>query len=122
MAFLKAQVTSLSATLVDYSTTLLLAYVCYVNEWYAGMAGSVAGGLFHFTVSRRWVFNAADKNRYVQMVRYMIVWAGNFFLNTGGLYIMLHYTPVDLAISKILVSVVVGIGYNYVLQKKFVFK
>jgi putative flippase GtrA len=120
--FLKAQLTSLSASLVDYSTTMLLAYVCNVEKWYAGMAGVIAGGIFHFTISRRWVFDAADKNRYVQMARYLLVWAGNFLLNMGGLYLMLHYTPIALPISKVAVSLAVGLGYNYVLQKKFVFK
>lgn len=120
--FVKAQLTSLSASLVDYSTTILLAYACHIDKWYAGMAGVIAGGIFHFTVSRRWVFDAADKNRYTQMLRYLIVWTGNFLLNTGGLYLMLHYTQVPLPVSKILVSVMVGLGYNYILQKKFVFK
>jgi putative flippase GtrA len=121
--FLKAQLTSLSASLVDYSTTMLLAYVCAVERQYASMAGLIAGGIFHFTISRRWVFDAADKNRYVQMVRYLMVWTGNFLLNMGGLYLMEHYAPaIELYISKIVVSVAVGIGYNYVLQKKFVFK
>jgi putative flippase GtrA len=120
--FLKAQFTSLSASLVDYSTTMLLAYVCAVNKQHASMAGLIAGGIFHFTISRRWVFDAVDKNRYVQMARYLLVWIGNFLLNMGGLYLMLHYTPIELYISKIVVSVAVGLGYNYVLQKNFVFK
>lgn len=120
--FVKAQLTSLSASLIDFSTTVFLVKVCGADKLYAGMAGVIAGGIFHFTVSRRWVFDAIDRNRYLQIAKYILVWLGNFVLNAGGLFILLNYTHINYIISKIVVSVTVGICYNYLLQKRFVFK
>jgi putative flippase GtrA len=48
---------------------------------------------------------------------------GNLALNTGGVHLLTE-PPLGLRLapSKIFVSLVVAITYNYVLQKKFVFK
>ncbi|SIS60546.1 Putative flippase GtrA (transmembrane translocase of bactoprenol-linked glucose) [Filimonas lacunae] len=120
--FIKAQLTSLSASLIDNATAIVLQAACKVPKLYAGMAGVVIGGIFHFSVSRRWVFNASDKSRKDQIIKYIMVWSGNFFLNTAGIAILLRLTHLDFKIIKVLVSIVVGITYNYFLQKRFVFK
>jgi putative flippase GtrA len=44
------------------------------------------------------------------------------FLNTGGVFLMTHYTSISFIYSKIIVSLLTGFFYNYLLQHKFVFK
>lgn len=120
--FVKAQLASLSASIIDFSTFLLLNKIFHVPGQQATMAGVIAGGIFNFTINRRWVFNSADKNRWSQMVKYILVWCGNFILNTAGYTLLSKFTHFDPAIIKIIVSIIVGISYNYFLQKRFVFK
>ena len=57
----------------------------------------------------------------VQIIKYLLVWAGNFALNAAGLYLLLQYVSVNYMLAKAVVAIVIGIGYNYVLQKRFVF-
>lgn len=132
--FLKAQASSLTASIVDFTATIVLKEVFHI--WYlaASVLGTITGGIVNFLINRNWVFETGnnhkvivteygDKNRHVrlQAVRYLLVWTGNLGLNAAGVYLITHYCGVSYMISKIVVSLVVGISYNYLLQKRFVF-
>lgn len=120
--FIKAQLASLSASIIDYSTFLLLNKLFHVPGQLATAAGVTAGGIFNFTVNRRWVFAGTEKNRWGQAAKYILVWCGNFCLNVGGYKVLSQTVNWDPAIIKVLVSLTVGLSYNYILQKRFVFK
>ena len=57
-----------------------------------------------------------------QILKYILVWNGNLLLTSSGIFLVTHYMEINYAISKIMISVLVGISYNYLLQKNFVFK
>jgi len=119
--FLKAQASSLVATGVDYSTSLLLNYL---GCWYlaANIAGNVAGGITNFLVNRQWVFEKENKAISVQAVKYVLVWVGNMLLNTAGVWVLVNYEILPYVYAKITVALIVGFTYNYIIQKRFVFK
>ena len=56
------------------------------------------------------------------MFRYFLVWTGNLALNASGMYLVTHYAKLNYILSKILIGLLVGVLYNYFLQKRFVFK
>ena len=120
--FLKAQAASLAATVVDFGVTILLKEV--IHCWYllASVLGTISGGIVNFSMNRSWVFQANDQKIYLQAIKYILVWIGNLVLVSGGVFVFTHYVGLSYLVSKIIVSLTVGIGYNYVLQKKFVFK
>ncbi len=121
--FVKAQLASFFATVIDFLAAILLKSVFKLDPLPSSMLGLVAGGIFHFSVSRYWVFSATEKDKLFQIIKYGLVWGGNFVLNSAGLSLILQYAPfIKFAIAKALVAIVVGISYNYVLQKRFVFK
>lgn len=122
ITFLKAQASSLIATAVDFLTTILLVEIFTV--WYlpASVTGTITGGVANFMVNRVWVFEATDERTTPQAMKYFLVWTGNLGLNAGGLFLMTTYSGFSYLVSKILVSAAVGFSYNYVLQKKFVFR
>jgi len=119
--FVKAQVASLSASIIDFLTTLVCTQVFHV--WYVlgSVMGTTAGGITNFMMGRNWVFGVKEKNINHQIFKYIIVWVGNLLLTTAGVYLVTHYLHVNYILSKILVSCTVGIGYNFLMQKKFVF-
>jgi putative flippase GtrA len=121
LTFLKAQASSLTATLVDYLTT----WVCLKFLGFGVIAGSatgtVVGGCVNFYMGRRWVFNSVDKNIKGQALKYIMVWLGNLLIVTSGVYLLTHFFRIDAMISKILVSGLIGTVYNYVMQKQFIF-
>jgi putative flippase GtrA len=119
--FLKAQVASLSASIFDFLTTLVCTQ--YLHFWYvAGSAtGTIVGGVINFSMGRHWVFGAGNKKVYSQITKYVLVWTGNLILTTTGVYLVTHYLNFNYIISKIIVTSTVGVTYNYLMQKKFVF-
>jgi len=119
--FVKAQVASLSASIIDFLTTLVCTQV--FNAWYVvgSVAGTTAGGLVNFAMGRNWVFESKDQSVRLQLFKYILVWTGNLLLTTGGVFLVTHYLHVNYILSKIIVSFTVGTSYNYLMQKKFVF-
>ncbi|GAA4333325.1 hypothetical protein GCM10023149_40020 [Mucilaginibacter gynuensis] len=119
--FIKAQASSLIASVIDYLTTVVCNEVFHVWYLYSNFTGTVMGGVANFALGRFWVFDGKKKNAPTQIIKYIVVWIGNLILNNGGVFLATHFGGLDKYISKIIVSLVVGIGYNYFLQKKFVF-
>lgn len=119
--FIKAQASSIISTFFDFLTTVVCKEIFGI--WYvaASFAGTFIGGATNFALGRRWVFDGRDKKMHAQIVKYIITWGGNMVLTTSGVFIVTHYFGISYFISKIIVAVIVGICYNYMLQKKFVF-
>ena len=119
--FVKAQFASLSASIIDFLTTLVCTQV--FNFWYVAgsVMGTVSGGAVNFMMGRNWVFGTKERNIKVQIFKYVLVWTGNLMLTTGGVFLLTHYMNVNYMVSKIIVSGTVGTGYNFLMQKKFVF-
>jgi GtrA-like protein len=129
ITFTKAQLAALLATGVDFLVTFVLlrwAGIPLVGAsgrvTFYGATGTLCGGLTHFTVSRHWVFNAREKKWMAQVNRYVLVWIGNLALNAAGLYLLSRYTGMQPMLAKVVTATAVAVCYNYILQKRFVFK
>jgi len=121
LLFFRAQASSLIATLVDFFTTLILVELFMQHYLMASVLGAIAGAVTNFMINRQWAFNATEESVRKQSMRYVLVWTGSLMLNTSGLYLLTYFLNIKYIISKIIVSLIVGIGFNYVLQKKYVF-
>ncbi len=121
LRYFKAQASSLTATAVDFLVTLLVAN--FFGSWYltASIIGTVCGGMVNFYINRFWVFDAASKALKWQALKYILVWVGNLILVTLGVYFFTHFFNINYMLSKVFVSISVGISYNYYMQKLFIF-
>ena len=134
--FLRAQLSSLSASFTDYVVTIVLANVFNLFYVYATIIGLICGGITNCVVNYRWTFKAMNvKKRYVA-IRYLMVWGASAFLNTSGIFLMtelLKKIPLLMKvpdffyenifiISKLVVSLLVGYVWNYNMQRLFVYK
>jgi putative flippase GtrA len=119
--FFKAQLTSLISTLVDFSLTFFLVEICRQHYVLAVAAGAVAGATVNFSINRYWSFQAADQSIQNQSYRYVLVWTGSLLLNMSGTYLLTHFLSVNYLLSKMITSICVGLGFNYTLQKYYVF-
>lgn len=122
LTFLKANISSSIASFLDYLVTIFLVSFFRVDVVVASTTGTVCGGIINFFIGRNWVFESRKKKVHQQAFRYGLVWTGNLALNTGGMYILTKIMAVHYVFAKIFVSLIVGFCYNYVLQKKYVFK
>lgn len=120
--FAKAQLASFFASLVDYFITIFCVEI--LGFWYiaGSCTGTILGGFTNFSIGRNWVFRDGERERHIQLLRYLIVWTGYLLLATAGIYLLTHFGDLNYLISKTLVSLFLAIAYNYPLQKKFVFR
>ena len=120
--FIRAQLASAAATVIDFSVTITLVELLHC--WYVPGAalGTIAGGITHFMLGRHWVFNAVSGRMRGQAIKYVMVWIVYLILTTFFVWAITHYLGLNYLISKAGVSVVMSVCYNYVLHKKFVFK
>ncbi len=121
MRFLRAQAASITASIIDFLVTILVVEIFDVGYVAATVTGNIVGGLSNFLLGRQWVFEAQHKNAVKQVLRYAVVWCGNLFLNGLGMYLLTDQLTVGYVIAKIVVSIFVGISYNYLLQRVYVF-
>lgn len=120
--FFKAQASSLIATVTDFALTIFLVEVVHFVAIVAAAIGTITGGVVNFFLGRNWVFKAGTSPIPKQAFRYLLVWIGNFFLNIAGMAFMVNFMHANYIFSKILISLLVGVFYNYLLQGKYVFK
>ncbi|MCC9138603.1 GtrA family protein [Pontibacter silvestris] len=120
--FLKAQAASIVASAADFLVTIIAVEL--FGCWYlaATIIGTISGGVVHFSLGRTWVFNAIDKNIPTQALKYFMVWNGSLALNASGVFLLTHYAEVNYVFSKAVTSILVGFFYNYIIQKRYVFK
>jgi putative flippase GtrA len=120
--FVKSQAASLIATCADFGATVLLVQVFGVWYGLGSVSGNVVGAVVHFTVSRHWVFAATHVPHGDQLWRYGVVWLGYIGLSFALLLGVTHYVEINYVVAKMGVAIVLSVSYNYVLQKRFVFK
>ena len=131
--FLRAQLSAQFATLADF----MLTYICFqwLGMYYllATAIGTTSGGIINCFINYKWAFKTEDCKLKWVFLKYALVWTGSFFLNVGGLYLLVEFlkshtylwdnaSGFSLIASKIVVSFIVSIGWNYTLHRYFVFR
>jgi putative flippase GtrA len=126
VTFLKAQGAAVTGSAIDFLVfTIVVQLTGHTPDQLslATAAGAFCGGLINFIIVRKWVFSEGQKGAHIQAGRYLLVWAGSILLNSRGMYLVTTYFPaINFLVARVLVSVLVGVTYNYALQKRFVFK
>ena len=131
--FLRAQLSAQFATLADF----ILTYVCF--EWLgiyyvlATSIGAITGGIINCVINYKLAFATKDCQFKWVFFKYILVWIGSFILNVGGVYLLVEFmqnnthlwekaSGLYLIIAKVIVSIIVSVGWNYVLHRYFVFQ
>lgn len=120
--FIRAQMASFVATILDFGFTIFLKEGCGLWYLFSASAGSVLGGVTNFALGRRWVFKAAGLSKGPQAMRYLLVWGGSIFLNIGGVWLLTSVGHINYLYSKVITAVFIGVFFNYLLQNTYVFK
>ena len=133
LVFLRAQLSAQFATLAD----LVLTFVCFrwLGIYYllATSIGAIAGGIINCVINYKWAFATKDCQFKWVFLKYILVWGGSFVLNVGGVYLLVEFlqdythlweraSSFYLIVAKTIVSILVSVGWNYILHRHFVFK
>ena len=120
--FCKAQLSSLVATVADFSVSIVFAEL--LGLWYvwASAIGAITGGIVNCGVNFRWVFDNTDKlKKPTVAMKYSVVWIGSILLNTLGTYALTEWSGQYFILMKVVVAVCVGVFWNYQLQRRYVY-
>ena len=134
--FLRAQFSSQIASLTDFTVTILLAKAFNIFYVYATFTGAVSGGIVNCIINYKWTFKAKGVKKKHVVIKYASVWVGSILLNTSGTYAMTellvrfawlrellgHMVDDVFIFSKIVVSLLVGLLWNYNMHHHFVYK
>jgi putative flippase GtrA len=121
-SFIRYNLSAGLATLIDFVILITLTEV--FNLWYifSAVAGAVSGGLLAFVVERNWVFNKKHGNNvHKQALKYAGIWITSIVLNTSGLFALVEYFNMNYIIAKVIVAVLIGVGFNFISHKYYIF-
>ncbi len=120
--FIKYNIASIIATLIDFLVLIILTEFFAVWYFISAIAGAISGGITSFVLGRNWAFNKKNGNVYKQALRYALTWTGSILLNVGGIYFFVDILNIQYVLSKIIVAIIVGLCFNYLMQKYFIFR
>ncbi len=122
-SFFRYNVSAATATATDYSVLALCAEILGLDPVLSTFIGAIAGGTVAFLLGRNWTFLNKEGKISSQGVKFFIVVGGSILLNTFGMYIATQYFSLGhYMIARIIVSVVIGVCYNFPMQRYFVFR
>ena len=103
ISFFRAQITALVATAVDFAIMIFFKEI--LGLWYmiAVVIGTLAGGFVGFMLGRYWAFISTEVKSIKQAKKYLIVMAGSFMLNVGGVYLMVEVFHFQYIVAKVIV-------------------
>lgn len=119
--FSRATVTSLAATVVDFSTLYCLVEFAGLYYVWATALGALLGAVTNFTLNKYWAFEHKEGKLAVQGMRYAVVSGMSLVLNTSLVFCFTEFAHLRYLISKAVAALVVGWGWNYPLHRYFVF-
>ncbi len=126
--FYRAQLSALVATGVDYAVTAALFQLGGVDYVWSSLLGAVAGGVLNCVVNYHWTFSDTEASKRTVAMRYMVVWSGSIALNAWGVAVVARWLSsaqvvlTTLMTAKVIVTVLVGLAWNYVMQKRWVYR
>lgn len=118
--FIKAQLSSTTATLVDWAvmTGLILLRMHYLL---AIVCGCLVGALTDFSLKRVWAFQTKDALR-PQILRYVAVSTASAGLNCAIAYFLVEALSLAKVPAAVLASLVAGFAWNYPMHRLVVFR
>ena len=119
--FSRSVFSSALATATDFLLVTLLVEVASFHPSVATFLGCIVGGLINFTVNKYWAFPGNRGSMVVQGGRYTVVSGISALLNSVGVALLLHSLVSNYRIAWIVVRLVVYLGFNYPMQRGFVF-
>lgn len=133
--FLRSIVSSQAGAWVDMGTGFVLFAWAHFSAFLSTAAGCVAGGIVNCILCYRFTFHATGCSPKAVAVKYAMVWAGSLLLNSKGtdlLYnVLSSWTWLEhlgfkpdgyFMAARLAVSLIVSWGWNFLLQRYFVYR
>lgn len=132
---LKAVAVSQVSAWVDFGMSFLSFALLHLASSYAAAVGAVCGGIVNCALNYKWTFRSSGTPVFNVAVKYAMVWFGSLTLNSVGTgaatYLLSSWSLMDMlgvsmnlrfTIARLLVSLIVSVFWNLLLQRCFVYR
>lgn len=123
--FAKAQLSAFLGGILDYIVMIACTELLHIHYTISIIISGTIGAVLNFSLNRYWSFRDKKSNESPvssQLARFCLMVAGSVLLKAFGTYLLTSGLKINYKISRLLVDVVVSLGYNFMLQKYWVFK
>lgn len=121
---------------IDMIVSFVLFAFCNMTPWMSTATGAFVGGVCNYIINMRFTFHARNLEPRASVTKFVFVWIGSLLLNSFGTQIAYYLVRdwkwlidetgfSDDAVflgARLFVSLVVSLGWNFVLQRNFVFR
>ncbi|MGJ1287147.1 GtrA family protein [Sphingobacterium spiritivorum] len=121
-AFIKAQASAFIGGAFDYGVMVFCKEVIGIDVKNAIRISGSLGAVVNFTLNRYWAFKKSDSPVGNQIWKFILVVLGSIFLKSEGTPLVSNLLHIDYKIGRLAVEVIVSLGFNYPLQRFWVFK
>jgi putative flippase GtrA len=126
IVFGKAQVSAFIGGISDYAIMIFCTEFFHIHYTISIAISGVIGAVANFSMNQKWAFRSGDAmykdSTRKQLLKFMLVVVNSIFLKSTGTYIITHLLGVDYKVSRLITDLIVSIGFNYTLQRYWVFK
>ena len=133
--FIRSAGVAQAASWIDLGTAFVLFAFADFAPWASTAIGAFVGGVINCVLNYRFTFHANNCPWKAVIVKYFLVWVGSLLLNSFGTellyYILMHWPWLEtlgfkpdgyFAAARLGVSAIVSLGWNFMLQKTFVYR
>lgn len=120
--FGKAQVSAFVGGMFDYSVMIFCVEYFHIHLKESIIIAGLLGAIINFSINKYWTYQSKKPSVTSQLIKFFLVVAGSIALKANGTVFLTQYFHVDYKITRIVVDLFVSIGFNFMLQKYWVFK
>ena len=120
--FGKAQFSAFVGGMFDYCVMIFCTEVFKIYYAESIIISGLLGAMVNFSINRYWTFQNKGAALTNQLLRFYLVVLGSIVLKSSGTYFITENLLVDYKISRLIVDLFVSLGFNYTLQKYWVFR
>lgn len=134
--FLRAQFSSQISSWTDFLVSIICVNLFGIFYGNATLIGNVTGGLLNCYINYKWTFKSKGINVTHVLIKFVLVWLVSVYLNREGTIFFTEFVMKKISVNKfpdfivenvflvpkIVVSIIVGLVWNYNMQRIFVYK
>jgi len=120
--FLKAQLSAFVGGLSDFGIYTFCYTVLKFTAPFSNVISGSLGAIVNFIINRYWSFGNTEKSLGSQLWKFILVVIGSISLKSLGIHLLVDIWHLHFLLSKLIVEIIVSLGFNYTLQKLWVFK
>jgi len=120
--FLKAQLSAFLGGMTDLAIYSFCYKVLSFSAPFSNAISGALGAIINFIINRYWSFGNTKTSIGSQLWKFVIVVISSITLKSIGIHYFVDVWQWHFLLSKLLVEVVVSLGFNFTLQKYWVFK